>query len=38
MVGLQTGVFMFCIVGIMGIWDGRVRRHIRLSYDAAYGA
>lgn len=34
MTSLQTLVFMFGIISIMGIWDGLVRRHIRLSYDA----
>jgi hypothetical protein len=34
MAGLQAIVFMFGITGIMGTWDGLVRRHIRLSFDA----
>jgi hypothetical protein len=33
MAGLQTIVFMFGIIGIMGTWDGLIRRHIRLSFD-----
>lgn len=33
MAGLQTFVFMFSTVSLMGTWDGLVRRHIRLSYD-----